>query len=76
VALTLGVKGAVRALLTVTVDEGDEVTDSGEDAPSVISSSKAYVEPTVRVLAEMLQVSVAPVEAPAPLLNAHWVDGA
>jgi hypothetical protein len=41
VALTLGVAGAARALLTVIVAEADDVVDSGEDALSVTASSKA-----------------------------------
>ncbi len=42
-------------------------------ALSVTCNSKAYVSPAVSVLPATVQVTVAPPEAPVPLLTAHWV---
>jgi hypothetical protein len=61
---------AVRAELVVRVEDGDEVCDSGVEAPSDTWISKAYDSPTVKVPAATEQTSVAPAAAPLPLADA------
>ncbi len=73
VALTDGAPGAVSIEATVTVEDAAEVWVSGVFALSVTCNSKVYVSPAVSVLPGMSQVTVAPAEAPVPLLTAHWV---
>jgi hypothetical protein len=60
-------------LTTVTVLDATEVWVSGAVAPSVTTSSKLNVSPTVNVFPAIVQVTDAPSDAPLPLFTAHWV---
>ena len=72
-ALTTGCAGAVSAELTVTVVDIGDVCVSAVEALSVTFSSKEYESPTVSVLPEMAQSSLAPATAPLPPSTVHSV---
>jgi len=73
VALTVGVATTPNVELTATVEEGDDVRVTGENALSVTLSSNAYVPPAIRVFAAIEHVAAAPTAAPLPLLMAQLV---